>query len=78
MSGERVGELLETLGRCAFEEGIGALLEPDAFLTHPIGQPVMLVEADPGGERKVGTHANKHASPAGIVDVNVVLNNPTL
>src|SRR5262249_40134910 len=55
-----------------------ALLEPYAFLTHPIGQPVMLVEANPSREGKVGTHAKKHASPAGIVDVDIVLNDPTL
>ena len=78
MGGERVGDFLKSLGCRAFEEGIGALLEPDALLTHPVGQPVMLVEADSGREGKVGTRANKHASPAGIVDVDVVMNNPTL
>jgi len=44
LSGERIGEFTETLGSGAFEEGIGALLEPDAFLTHAVGEPVMLVE----------------------------------
>jgi hypothetical protein len=77
-SGERIGEFLKPFGCRAFEESIGALLEPDALLTHPVGQPVMLVDADPGREGEVETHANKHASPAGIVDIDVVLNDPTL
>src|SRR5262245_12923936 len=72
------GEFLKPLGCGAFEESIGTLLEPNALLTHTVGEPVMLVEADPSRERKVGTHANKHAPPAGIVDVDVVLRNPTL
>src|SRR5258708_262629 len=30
--GERVGEFLQAIGNCAFQEGIGGLLESDAFL----------------------------------------------
>ena len=69
---------MKPLGGRTLEESIGALLEPDALLTHPIGQPVMLIDADPSRERKIGAHANKHASLAGVVDVDVVLHNPTL
>ena len=76
--GERVGELLKALGRRAFDEGIGALLEVDALLTHAVGQPVMLIEADAGGERKVGTDADEHPSPLPVVDVEVVLDNPSV
>ena len=77
-SSERVGEFLETLGRCAIEESVGALLEADTIFVHSVGQPVMLIEADPGREGMVGTHANKYASPAGVVDIDVVFNNPSL
>ena len=76
--GERVGELLEAIGRRASEEGIGALLEVDALLAHSVGQPVMLIEADAGGERKVGADAHEHPSPLPVVDVKVVLNDPAV
>src|SRR5215469_14744394 len=39
---------------------------------------MVLVEADPGGERKVGANAHKHASPVPVVNVKVVLNDPTI
>jgi len=76
--GERVGELLQTIRSCAFQEGVGQLLEPDAFLAHPVGQPMVLVKADTSGEWKVGTDAQEHSSPVPIVDVKVVLNDPPL
>ncbi|MGB2665269.1 MAG: hypothetical protein WAK48_14785, partial [Candidatus Acidiferrum sp.] len=34
-------------------------------------------ETDPGGERKVGTDPYKHLSPAGVLDIEVVLLDPT-
>ena len=76
--GERVGEFLQLIGSCAFQEGIGALLESDALLAHAVCQPVVLVEADTGRERKVGANAHKHSSPVPVVDVKVVLNDPAL
>jgi hypothetical protein len=76
--GERVGEFLQAIGSCAFQEGIGNLLESDAFLTHAVRQPMVLVEADTGGERKVGADAHEHSSPIPVVDVKVVLNDPAL
>src|SRR5262249_26241597 len=52
--------------------------EADALLTHAVGKPVMLIDADPSREWKIGAHANKHAPPAGVVDIDIVLNNPSL
>ena len=54
------------------------MLESDALLAHAVCQPVMLVEANTGRERKVGANAHKHSSPVPIVDVKVVLNDPAL
>ena len=47
-------------------------------LPHAIGQPVMLIEADAGGERQVGTDANKHPFPLPVVDTEVVLDDPAV
>ena len=76
--GERdVGELLEAFGLSASREGIGTLLEVDALLTHAVGQPMMLIEADAGGERQVGTDADSNIpSPLPVVDIEVVLDDP--
>src|ERR1700730_7017561 len=38
----------------------------------------MLVQADPRGEWKVGTYSDEHQSTACVVDVEVVLDHPTL
>src|SRR3982074_2623819 len=75
---ERVGKLLQAIGSCAFREGVGELLEADAFLAHAVGQPVVLVEADAGGEWKVGADAYEHSSPVPVIDVKIVLNDPTM
>ena len=75
---ERVGECLQAIGCSAFQEGISDLLEFDAILAQADGQPVVLIEADTGGERKVGTDANEHSPPAPVVDVKIVLNDPAL
>ena len=61
---ERVGERLQAIGCRAFEEGIGELLESDAVLAQTIGQPMVLIEADTGGEWKVGADAHEHSSPS--------------
>jgi hypothetical protein len=39
---------------------------------------MMLIEADAGGERQVGTDADKHPSPLPVVDIEVVLNHPAI
>jgi hypothetical protein len=75
---ERAGECLQTIGCCAFQEGIGELLKSDAVLAQAISQPMMLIEADTGREWKVGAHANEHSPPTPIVDVKIVLNDPAL
>src|SRR6202045_5216239 len=75
---ERVGKLLQAIGSCAFREGVGELLEADAFLAHAVGQPMVLVEADAGGEWKVGADAYEHSSPVPGIDVKVVLDDPAL
>jgi len=54
------------------------LLEIDFLFTHPNRQPVVLIEADTRRERKVRAQAHEHPSPAGIVEVEVVLDDPTL
>src|SRR5258705_8887992 len=70
--GERVGEVLQAIGSCAFQEGIGGLLESDAFLAHAVGQPMVLVEADTGGEWKVGADAHEHSPPVPVIDVSCI------
>src|SRR5467141_1617099 len=75
---QRVGQLLQARGLGTAEESVGALLERDSFLPQTVGQPVVLIEADAGRERKIGTHAHEHASPAAVVDIEVVLHDPAL
>jgi hypothetical protein len=62
----------------AFEERIGTLLKIDAFGAHAVGQPVVLIEADARRKRQIGTDANEHPTPVLVVDVKVVLHDPTL
>src|SRR5579863_2306330 len=76
--GERVGEFLQAIGSYAFQEGIGGLLESDTFLAHAVGQPMVLIEADTGGEWQVRADAHKHSSPVPVIDIKVVLNDPAL
>src|ERR1700730_1736096 len=42
------------------------------------GYPVVLIQADPGGERKVRAYANEHLSPLSILYIEVVLVNPAI
>src|SRR5271166_5725260 len=73
-----VGQFLQTFGFGAPHECVRALLKVDAFLAHAVCQPMMLVEADPRRERQVGTHAHEHAAPSLVVEIEIVLNDPTL
>jgi hypothetical protein len=41
-----IGQFLKLLRMTAFEECIGTLLEIDAFGTHAISQPVVLIESN--------------------------------
>jgi hypothetical protein len=36
----------------------------------------MLIEADASGEGEIGTDPHKHLSPAGVLDIEVVLLDP--
>src|SRR6202047_3038866 len=74
--GERVGEFLQAIGNCAFQEGISGLLERDAFLAHAVGQPMVLVEADTGGEWQVRADAHEHSSPLSVIDIKIVFEEP--
>src|SRR5436853_6905745 len=60
------------------QEGVAGLLEIEPLLPHPLGQPVVLVEAEARGKGEVGTQANEHPAPVSIVDVEVILHEPTL
>jgi len=60
-----VGELLQPPRFGASHEGVGALPEVDALLAQAVGEPMMLVEANPRRERQVGAHAHEHAAKSG-------------
>src|SRR6266516_729253 len=59
-------------------EGFGRLPETDSSVDQPIGNPVMLVQADTSREGKVGTDPNEDATPLGVIDVEVILIDPSL
>ena len=62
----------------AFEECIGTLLKIDAFGTHALSQPVVLIEANTRRKRQIGADAHEHPTPVLVVDVKVILHDPTL
>src|SRR5947209_554068 len=78
LGSQGVGQLLETLRCAAAKKSIRALLEIEVLLTHAVGQPVMLIETDPRRERQIRAHANEHATPAPVVDIEVVLHDPAV
>jgi hypothetical protein len=39
---------------------------------------MVLIEADTGGEWKVGADAHEHSSPVPVINVKVVLNDPAI
>jgi hypothetical protein len=78
LGGQRVGEFLQSFRVGALQEGVLALPKSDALLAHPKRQPMMLIEAYSSGERKVGTHANKHGPPLLVVQIETVLIDPAL
>ena len=75
---EGLGECLQAIWCGAFQECVGELVESDAVLAQTIGQPVVLIETDAGGEWKLGAYAHEHSSPVPVIDVKVVLDNPAL
>jgi hypothetical protein len=74
---QRVRQLLEFFRMAATQESIGPLFEIDAFSAQLMGQPVVLIEADPRGEGQVRADADEHAAPELIAEVKTVLDNPT-
>ena len=54
------------------------MLEVDALLVHAVREPMMLIEADAGGEWKIRTDAYEHSPPLPVIDVEVVLNDPAV
>ena len=76
VGGEGIGESLEGFRIATLREGIGGLAKADSVLAHALSEPVMLVEIEACREGKIGTDANEHATPIGIVDVEVVLDDP--
>src|SRR5258705_13704840 len=78
MGSQGIGQFLKLLRMTAFEERIGTLLKIDAFGAHAVGQPVVLIEADARRKRQIGTDANEHPTPVLVVNVEVILHDPTL
>src|SRR6516165_8000789 len=76
VGGEGIGEFLKGFRIGTLQEGVGALLKANVTLLHAQGQPIMLIEADASGEGEIGTDPHKHLSPAGVLDIEVVLLDP--
>ena len=76
VGGEGIGEFLQGLRIGTLQESVRALLKADALLSQAQGQPVMLIETDARREGEIGTDAHKHLSPAGVLDIEVVLLHP--
>ena len=78
LGSQGIGQFLKLLRMTASEERIGTLLKIDAFGTHAVSQPVVLIKADTRRKREIGADANEHATPALVVNVKVVLHDPAL
>src|SRR5207253_3255163 len=78
VGGERRGEFLQGFRIRTLQEGVGALRKVDVLLSHAQSEPVMLIETDPSGEGKVGADPYKHLSPMAVLDIEVVLLDPTV
>src|SRR5580693_8734591 len=76
VGGEGIGKFLQGLRIGTPQESVSALLKVDALLTHAQGQPVMLIETDPGGEGEIGTDPYEHLPPTGVLNIEVVLVDP--
>ena len=70
---EPIGQFLQPRRVGAGPEGVGALLEGDALLAQPAGQPLVAVEADAGAEGEVGADAHEHPAEVPVLEVEVVL-----
>src|SRR5271166_4580997 len=76
--GQRVRQFLQTGEVAALEKGLRRLFKIDVLLLEPVGEPVVLIQTEPGGERKIGRQAHEHPSPTGVVHLKVVLHDPAL
>jgi hypothetical protein len=73
---ERIGEGLEPDRVAAGQKHVPRLPEAYPLGLHPLGEPVMLIDAQPRGEGKVRTDADEHPAPLAIEQVEVVLDGP--
>jgi len=53
------------------------LPEPDAFSSHLLREPIVLIQAKANWKRKIRTDPDEHPPPIGIVKIEVVLIDPT-
>ena len=74
--GQAVGEGLQSGGIAARQERIGLLAKPNPLRAQAGRDPVMLIEAHSGRERKIGAQPYEHPAPLGVVQVEVVLDDP--
>jgi hypothetical protein len=75
---EGIGEFLKGFRIRTLQEGVGALPKADVTLLQAEGEPVMLIEADTSGEGEIGTDPYEHLSPSRVLDIEVVMVDPTL
>ena len=62
----------------ALQKGVGTLLEIDSLFAHADRQPVVVIEANPRGERAVRAHPDEHPTPVRVAQVEVQLIHPAL
>jgi hypothetical protein len=70
---ELIGQFLQPRRVSAGAEGIGALLEGDALLAEPAGQPLVAVEADAAAEGEVGANTHEHPAEVPVLKGEVIL-----
>jgi hypothetical protein len=75
--GEAVSEQLEPFGVSTLDEGVGCLTEANPFTLELACQVLVLVDAHPRIERKVGADAQEHAAPLPVAQIEVVLPHET-
>ena len=54
------------------------MLKIKAFFAQSVREPMMLIEADASGEWKIRTDAHEHPAPPSVIDIEVVLNDPSV
>jgi hypothetical protein len=71
-----VGQLLQADRVAAAQERVPRLAKGDPLGAQPAGEPVVLIETDACGERKVRTDPNEHPAPVAVAEIEVVLDDP--